>query len=195
MEVYGKQLYLYRINIDYIKYLHNFDKEVYYDEKDEDYENKPYLGIIVSNNGYKYFIPLTSAKEKHKDLKNSSDNYIMIYEKVSLQDSMKLDTQNWISKVITEKNTFIIKHILSILDIKKMIPVSDGVFYKENIDSMKDSGRKRLLLKEYEFLSPIKDKILKKAENIYSKQLETNKIFPGYCNFLLLEEVSKNYKV
>ncbi|MGN0006351.1 MAG: type III toxin-antitoxin system ToxN/AbiQ family toxin [Candidatus Gastranaerophilaceae bacterium] len=194
MEIYGKQLYLYRINIDYIKYLHNFDKEVYYDEEDKDYENKPYLGIIVSNNGYKYFIPLTSAKEKHKNMMNSGDNYIMIYEKISLQDSMKIDTQNWISKIMLEQNTFIVKHILSILDIKKMIPVPDGVFHKENIDSMKDTGRKRLLLKEYEFLSPMKEKILKKADKLYLRQLNNNKIFTGYCNFSLLEEASKKYE-
>lgn len=45
----------YTINIDYIKYLNMFDHEVYSNKRRHDYENKPYIGIIVFDNGINYF--------------------------------------------------------------------------------------------------------------------------------------------
>ncbi len=193
MQKYGKRLYLYRVDINYIKYLYNIDKEIYYNPYDENYDKKPYLGIIVSNNGYKYFIPLTSAKEKHKNFKNSSDNHIMIYENLLLEECMTVDISDWITKTITKEGIVYVKHILSILDIKKMIPVPDGVFFKENVDEISNSGRKRLLIKEHEFLSPLQDSILNKASKIYANQINSGKIFPHYCNFSLLEKAASEY--
>ena len=138
---------------------------------------------------------MTSAKKKHITWPNSGDNYIMIYEKVRLQDTQNINTENWISKFVLEGDTFVSKHILSILDIKKMIPVPDGVFHKENINLLNDEKRKRLLLKEHEFLVPMQDKIVKKANKIYTNQMKTKKIFKGYCNYALLENSISNYEV
>lgn len=195
MQIYNKKLYFYKIDLEYIKYLHSIDNEVYYDETDENYDNKPYLGIILTDNDFKYFVPLTSAKKKHITWPNSGDNYIMIYEKVRLQDTQNINTENWISKFVLEGDTFVSKHILSILDIKKMIPVPDRVFHKENINLLNDEKRKRLLLKEHEFLVPMQDKIVKKANKIYTNQMKTKKIFKGYCNYTLLENSISNYEV
>lgn len=51
------------INIyqEYLKYLHDWCSEVYY--KPIGYENKPYLGILINNDGTEYVIPLSSAKK------------------------------------------------------------------------------------------------------------------------------------
>lgn len=51
----------YTIDIDYIKYLNTYDSEVYLNKKRHDYENKPYVGIVVSDDNMNYFVPLTSA--------------------------------------------------------------------------------------------------------------------------------------
>ena len=51
------------VNVDmaYLKHLHEVCTEVFY--KPTNYDNKPYLGILINNNGRKYVLPLTSAKE------------------------------------------------------------------------------------------------------------------------------------
>lgn len=67
----------YTTDIDYIKYLHSFDSEVYFNKQRYDYENKAYIGIIVYDNSIPYFVPLTSAKPKHK--KKRFINYLFIY--------------------------------------------------------------------------------------------------------------------
>ena len=46
------------VNVDmtYLKKLHEACSEVFY--KPTDYDNKPYLGILISSNGRKYVLPL-----------------------------------------------------------------------------------------------------------------------------------------
>ena len=58
------------ISIDqkYLKYLHDFCKEVYW--QPVGYETKPYLGILVEDKGNEYVIPLSSAKEKWQITQN-----------------------------------------------------------------------------------------------------------------------------
>lgn len=55
------------INIDsnYIKMLNLACPEVYY--KSVSYDNKPYIGILINEENRSYVIPLSSAKEKHKN--------------------------------------------------------------------------------------------------------------------------------
>ena len=62
----------YTVNPDYLEYLNQIDSEVYYNQS---YRNsiKPFVGIIVGIENYNYFIPISSAKEKHKRWKNVSD--------------------------------------------------------------------------------------------------------------------------
>lgn len=194
MELLNNKLYLYNVDIKYIEYLHGFDNEVFFDRSPE-YKNKPYVGIIINVNGIKYFIPLTSAKEKHKKLKNSGDSYILIYENIPLNQTVRIDTSNWILNTITINQTLYTKHILSVLELKKMIPIPDGCYAKTDINALSNLGKKRLLIKEYEFLKNKYDIILKKVNKLYNNQIKTGKIYPGYCNFSLLEEKSKEYKL
>lgn len=53
----------YTISADYLEFLNSKDSEVYYNTS---YRNavKPFVGIIIDMTEYKYFIPLTSAKER-----------------------------------------------------------------------------------------------------------------------------------
>ena len=62
MEIRGKTVFV-NVDTDYLKYLNKVDPEVQYDGKG--YENKPFLGILISTNLTEYVIPLTSAKIKH----------------------------------------------------------------------------------------------------------------------------------
>lgn len=53
---------LYNVDVEYVKKLHDIDSEVFYSNN---YNTKPYVGIVIIQDRYNYFIPLTSAKPKH----------------------------------------------------------------------------------------------------------------------------------
>lgn len=69
----------YTIDADYLEYLNSKNSEVYYNASYR-YAIKPFVGIIIDMAEWKYFIPLTSAKEKHKKWRNSCDEHFLIYE-------------------------------------------------------------------------------------------------------------------
>lgn len=175
------------INIDqnYIKNLHEICPEVYY--KSDGYANKPYIGILINKNNEKYVIPLSSAKEKHKQWKNVNKECFLIYETSKITNMKKGDI--WIR--IKDDD---VKHILSVLDIKKMIPIVDGVYKKVNInidenDTDDIKKYKILLNKEYTFCLKIINEIIEKANKLYNKQMTTGKIVKFCCDFKKLEDV------
>ncbi len=57
-----------KVNLDYLEKLHDVCEEVQFNRRD--YENKVFMGILLTQNLKKYVIPLTSAKGKHKTCKN-----------------------------------------------------------------------------------------------------------------------------
>ncbi len=66
-----KTLKIYEVDSEYIKYLSNFQEHLFFSDGDK--SNRKYIGIILDINGYKYFAPLSSFKEKHKKMKESVD--------------------------------------------------------------------------------------------------------------------------
>lgn len=171
---------LYTVDTGYLKRLHDTDSEVAYSSKG--YDKKPYVGIIVTNGTYNYFIPLTSAKSKHLKLKNVSKNHYVIYEMVD-KSALKGD------EIYTEIGTNKVKHILSVLLIAKMIPVPNGKYQKIDFSTITDQAYKRLLIKEYKFLRPLFSDITRKANALYAAQMTSGKVFPFHCNFAELEKI------
>jgi len=64
---------LYRVNIDYIKYLYNFENKVKYNANEsEDYtQRRPYVGVVIRIGEFDYFAPLESPRPNHKNLKSN----------------------------------------------------------------------------------------------------------------------------
>ncbi len=60
-------LCLYKIDADYLKYLHNIDYRI-----SVKYNNRPFVRIVTMLNGIKYVLPLTSqtTQERRKEGKN-----------------------------------------------------------------------------------------------------------------------------
>ena len=114
------------IDSDYIKKLNLACPEVYY--KLVGYENKPYIGILINEENRSYVIPLSSAKEKHKNWKNINQECYLVYEH-ALKSKMG-DTDIWVQD--DEEN--MVKHIMAVIDIKKMIPVKSGVYKEVNLN-------------------------------------------------------------
>ena len=176
------------INIDqnYLKKLHDACSEVYY--KTSGYENKPYVGVLVHKNDRKYVIPLSSAKEKHKTWKNVDKECYLIYE--TAKKSCMSTSDIWVPEGQDD-----VKHILSVMDIKKMKPVDDCVYSRVNINPDKNDTEdirkyKDLLNKEYSFCLKIIDEVIGKANRLYDKQIQTGKVAKFCCDFKALEAVA-----
>lgn len=140
--------------------------EVYY--KPAGYETKPYLGILVEKEGVEYAIPLSSAKEKHKSWKNVEMDRFLIFEHCAKQ-------QLGAKAIYIENPDGSAKHILAVIDVKKMIPIKKGVYSAVNLnpsetDSPNDKKYKVLLNIEYSFCLKIMDSLIQKASKVYEKQ-------------------------
>jgi len=73
----------YEINNDYINYLSAFERHLFRNRKPEQNNERKYIGIVFEINGYDYFAPLSSFKDKHMKMKESIDfikvkNYAVI---------------------------------------------------------------------------------------------------------------------
>ena len=180
-----------RINVDYIEALHDADQEVPYSTNR--YENKPYIGLLISHDGHPYAIPLTSAKPKHVNWKDESKDRFLIYEMVGSEVDLG---ENAIIKPDKNQGSEV-KHILSAIDLKKMIPVRSEVIQLVDFNpSISDDDEtrkyKELLTKEFRFCIKIKQEILDRASELYDS-IRGGKKIRFCCNFIHLETVSDNY--
>lgn len=183
-------LSLVTINTQYLAALSNVSPEVHY--APSGYENKPYLGILISANNIEYVIPLSSAKSKHKTWKNVNNEVYLIYEHTLLTNLSSTDIWSPL------QNSNEVKHILAVLDIKKMIPVKSGLYTKTVLnpqanDSTELIKYKDLLNKEYSFCLKIIDKVIGKANALYTRQIKTGNVQRYCCDFKALEQVCNTY--
>lgn len=155
---------IYKIDIDYLKYLHTFDNRVQYNPNYDDNknQNRPYLGVLLNVNGCDYFAPLEHPRESHKTLKNN------------LQ----------IFKIKEGK--------LGIIGLNNMIPVPQQALIKFDIN--KDSNSKILISQYIEckkHWSNIQSRANKVYQRrvVLQKKFE-KKIC---CDFALLEQKSLEY--
>ena len=186
-----KNLKFITIDKNYLKTLHDSCREVYY--KPTGYEKKPYIGILIEENGIEYVIPLSSAKEKHKLWKNVDTDRFLIFENCETAEKGTKDIY-----VKNKDGTF--KHILSVIDLKKMIPIKSGLYSEVDLnpskkDSVQEIKYKVLLNIEYTFCLKIIDSVIQKASKLYEKQISTGKVIKFCCDFKLLEEKCREYTV
>lgn len=78
-----ENLKIYEIENAYIDYLVPFAPHLFHNKKENQENERKYIGIILTVNGLDYFAPLSSFKEKHKKMKNNMDflkvgNYAVI---------------------------------------------------------------------------------------------------------------------
>lgn len=180
------------IDSDYVKKLNLECPEVYY--KSIGYDNKPYIGILINEVNRSYVIPLSSAKEKHKRWKNVNQECYLVYE-YALKSKMG-DADIWVQSA----EESIVKHIMSVIDIKKMIPIKLGVYRevnmnKDNSDTPEVSKYKDLINKEYSFCLKIAEDLTKKANRLYDSQMTTGKVKKYCCDFKLLERACDTYVI
>ncbi len=64
---------LYEIDGDYITYLSAYEPHLFYNKREGQKNERKYIGIVFQINGFDYFAPLSSFKDKHKFMKESLD--------------------------------------------------------------------------------------------------------------------------
>ncbi len=188
MDVQFNDFGIYTVDVPYLKYLHDVDSEVFYSPNR--YETKPFLGIIIGIgtgvDSFTYFVPFSSSKPKHLNWKNVSRDCFLIYEIVN--------KDNLSPKAICKPdNNGKVKHIIAVLDLKKMIPIPSGLYHRVNFSDISDTVYRGILEKEYRFCLSIRDKITTNVAQIYSDQKNSGVIRPFYCNFSKLEEACKKF--
>ncbi len=172
----GKKLKWYIVDKDYVNYLRKYDNKV----ENIDYANKlkPYIGILVTINDINYYVPISSAKEKHYKIKEG-------------MDFVKIQEDN---------------RIVGVLNLNNMIPILDNnvteLKYKdiENYREFNSDKERKLYISflsfELDLINAKIEKIRKNALKLYNEK-ENNpnsKLSKRCCNFKLLEEKCREYK-
>ncbi len=66
-------LNLYEISPSYISYLTSYAPHLFHNKKQEQKNERKYIGIVFEINGLDYFAPLSSFKDKHRNMTESID--------------------------------------------------------------------------------------------------------------------------
>lgn len=149
---------IYKINLKHLEEAHKIDNKVMIKE------NRPYIGVVLDINSYKYFAPLTSVQESRA----------------------KLNSQATVKIISKKTNEF-----LGAIRFNNMIPCNESDYNKVNISQIKDFKYKSLIQKQYEvIIYELYDKIIEKSKKIY--YLKTNKpqnfVLKLCCDFKKLED-------
>lgn len=125
----------YTINADYCNYLRKADSRVPYTMEQK--STRPFVGIVLSINGFHYYAPLTSPKPKHLHMKNQLD-------------FIKINQGKW-----------------GLINFNNMIPAPINTLTKieispSNADSPQVAAYKNLLSNQLSWCNAHKDTILKR---------------------------------
>ena len=158
-----KKVRFYRINLDYIKFLWNYDNKVQFNiYESENYNQKrPYVGIVLKVNEFKYFAPLEHPRKSHKALK--SNPHIL-----------KINDGRY-----------------GLIAFNNMIPVKGPELIGFNFKD-EDPNYQNILINQFIFCNKNKKRIAQHAQDTYNRVVIQKEPFfiKISCNFKLLEEKS-----
>ena len=165
---------LYKVDMKYIRNLHNIDDKVLSVSPQAGKDNRVFIGIVIVCGSHKYCIPLSSPKEKHKNMKNSMD-----FSKIEVNGKL-----------------------LGVLNFNLMIPIEedqlqlvDTTIFKRDRENIR--YYKKLCTLELEWCQTNNEVICNKANVLYKKYL-SNEPFAGRnrcLNFPKLEAECEKYNL
>ena len=167
-------MHLYSISDEYINFLRKKFPRVYSNKENIRVHNRKYLGVVIQIDSHKYYISLSSPKEKH--------DYIFVDGKRTIRkDSlivMRITTGSFDNKVL--KGT---------LQIGTMIPVPDSEIQLYDVKNEPDQAYKDLVNEEIIYIRKHEKAIIKNAKVLYSKRKsgETNRVVQSCLDFQALE--------
>ncbi|MEC9485484.1 MAG: type III toxin-antitoxin system ToxN/AbiQ family toxin [Candidatus Izemoplasma sp.] len=149
-----------RVKDKYIKHLRKIDNKV-----PKNYNQKrPYVGVLITINGYNYFAPLSSPKNKHKKMSNS------------MLDVFKIKQGEY-----------------GIVNLNNMIPVHESQIIEFDFNN-EDYQYRLILINQYIHLKKGKNQLERKARVLYEKVKNGHQISERCCDFEILEDACSNFK-
>lgn len=158
------------VDSKYCDYLRKFDNRVTYNFNEK--KLRPFVGILFEVNNYQYFAPLSSPKKKHKNMKNTLDFFKIKNGElgaVNFNNMIPLNNENY-----------------ELIDLNKKINDLDEIKYQKTLKE-----QLKWLNKNYD---QVKNKSYK-LYNLYINNRLPKKIMDRCCNFILLEQKSKEYNI
>lgn len=124
---------LYSVSDEYINFLKSKFPRVYSNKEDTRVHTRKYLGVVIEIDAHKYYIPLSSPKEKH--------DYIIIDGKKTIRKDSLI-----VMRIVsgTGEN----KELKGTLQIGTMIPVPNAAIKLYDVDNEPDRAYKDLVNEE-----------------------------------------------
>jgi protein AbiQ len=168
------KLNLYSVSDKYIKYLRQFEDKIYDNKEEIRTHKRKYLGIVLTVNGFNYYIPMSSPKKS---------DYIDYEKKI-----IRTDTKTIIR--ISEGG-----RLYGTLRISNMIPVPITELEPYILSDENDLKYREVILGELRYINNNSNKIMKYAKTVYNQKIKNIDI--GYIkntvDFKLLEEKLKEW--
>lgn len=167
-----ERLNLYRIDMKYIRNLHNVDDWVSSVSPQIGKQHRIYVGTVVVCNEHKYLIPLSHPVEKHK----------------------KMSPRAAFDKIFDKKGK-----LIGVLNYNLMIPVEDKQIVKVNLKDERDTTAekhyKQLCIDELTWCRKNTETIINKANCLYNLCIgESNYKGKDRClDFVKLEKACSRY--
>lgn len=155
-------LRIYRISDHYIRYMNSREPKVQYNKK----ALRPYVGVVFSFGGFKYFVPMESPKPNHVNIKPG-------------KHILRLDNGKY-----------------GLLGFNNMLPVHKDALIELDIDAEPDPKYRELLKRQAALCNRMKADILNHAQMTYFDVVNgKNKFLIGIsCDFRTLEAACKTYR-
>ena len=170
-----EKLNWYIIDREYVEYLKKCDNRV----QNIDYgkSSKPYLGIVLNINNFDYYVPISSAKQKHYTMSENTD-FVKITDGRRILSAINLN--NMIP--ILDKDVNLLKYS----------DISNYYNFENESDKLKYIS---LLRREMLIINNRKEDIVNRANNLYKTKYEMpkSKMARRCCEFELLEEKCIEY--
>lgn len=146
---------LYSVSDKYINYLRRKFSRVYSNKETTRVHTRKYLGVVIEINPYKYYIPLSSPKDKH--------DYIIVAGKKTIRKDSLI-----VMRIVsgTGEN----RELKGTLQIGTVIPVSDAVIELYDVENEPDQAYKDLVNEELIYIRKQEKAIIKNARVLYSKR-------------------------
>ena len=159
------ELKFYTIDTEYVDYLRDAcGIQNVLDNKETSRFKRPYIGIVLQVDDYKYYVPLSSPK---------NNDYIY----VNGRKTIRRDVIPIIRLIVESENGEL--ELKGKLKFSSMIPVPDNVITYYDISQETNEDYRMLLEKEYEFIKSNQDKIKRNARVLYNQKTKEDILYSG----------------
>ena len=172
---------LYSVSDEYISYLRKKFPRVYSNKENMRIHTRKYLGAVIEIETHKYYIPLSSPKDKH--------DYIMIDGKKTIRKDTLI-----VMRIVS--GTGDNKELKGTLQIGTMIPVPESAIELYDVKNESDQAYKDLVNEEIIYIRKHEKIIIRNAKVLYSKRKsgEENRVVQNCLDFMALEKECDKWK-